>query len=82
MHAVLGTLRNYSQVHNKRGIKMNGGGFKDFEKLLKGGWGSKQTGVGTKYIIIREETNIALSLNTLLTSLNIDISSILRSCLH
>ena len=30
----------YSQVHNKRGevdVKLNGGGFKDFEKLLNMG---------------------------------------------
>ena len=38
---------NYSEVHNKRGkgggggqIK-TGGGFKDFEKLINGGGGSK-----------------------------------------
>ena len=29
----------------------------------------------------KEETDLGLSSNTLLTSLNIDISSILRSCL-
>ena len=26
-----------SKVHNKRGVKINGGGFKDFEKLINGG---------------------------------------------
>ena len=30
-------LLAYSQIHNKRGgVKINGGGFKDFEKLLNG----------------------------------------------
>ena len=57
----------YSRVHNKRG---GGGGFKDFEKLINGG-------VGTKYK--RKETKIGLSL---LTSLNIGISSIFWSRLH
>ena len=37
-------------------------------------------GVGTIYV--REVMNIGLSLNTLLTLLNIGISSILRSHLH
>ena len=56
----------YSQVHNKRGIKLNGGrGFKEFEKLSNGG--SKSTGwVGTKYK--KEETKLGLSLNTLLVN--------------
>ena len=27
----------YSKVHNKRGVKINGGNFKDFEKLINGG---------------------------------------------
>ena len=34
-------FQSYSQVHNKRGggFKINeGGGLKDFEKLLNGGW--------------------------------------------
>ena len=53
-----------------QGVKLNRGGFKDFEKLLNGG-------VGTKYK--REETKIGIILNTLLTSLNIGISSILRT---
>ena len=56
------------------------GGFKDFEKLLNGGEQNKQ-GVGTKYNL-REETKLGLSLNPLLTSLNIGISSILRSSLQ
>ena len=49
-------------------------------KLLNGGEGQNKRGVrelGTKYK--REETKIGLSLNTLLTSLNIGISSILWS---
>ena len=56
-------------------------GFKDLEKLINrgikisGGWG-----VGTKYK--RKETKIGLSSLTLLTWLNISISSILRSHLH
>ena len=37
-------------------------------------------GVGTKFK--REETKVGLSLNTLLTSLNIGVSSILRSHLQ
>ena len=47
-----------------------------------GGGGVKiSRGVGAKYK--RKETKIGLSLSsTLLTSLNIGISSILRSCLH
>ena len=52
------------------------GGFKDFEKILNGG-GQNKRGVGTKYK--REEWKIVLSLNTILTSLNIGISSILWS---
>ena len=35
----------YSQVHNKRGVKINRGGFKDFEKLINGG-GVKISGGG------------------------------------
>ena len=60
----------YSQVHNKRG------GFKDFEKLLNGGRVKISGGgvVETKYK--RKETRIGLSL---LTSLSIGISNILRS---
>ena len=50
-----------------------GGGFKDFEKLINGG-GQNKRGVGTKYK--RKETKIGLSLLSLLTSLNIGISSI------
>ena len=70
----------YSQVHNKQGVKINGGGgFKDFEKLLNGGV-KISGGVGTKYK--RKETKIGLSLSTSLTSLNIGISSILRSRLQ
>ena len=49
---------------------ITGGGVK-----ISGGWG-----VGTKYK--RKEAKIRLSLSTLLTSLNIGISSILRSRLH
>ena len=60
-------------------INGGGGGLKDFEKLLNGGGQNKQ-GVGTKYK--REETKIGLSLNTLLSSLNIGISSILWSHLY
>ena len=54
------------------------GGFKDFGKLLNGGEGVKikREWVGTEY---KKEMKIGLSLNTLLTSLNIGISSILRS---
>ena len=55
------------------------GGFKESEKLIN--WGVKISGgVGTKYK--RTETKIGLSLLTLLTSLNISISSILRCRLH
>ena len=52
------------------------GGFKDFEKLINGGGGQNKRGwgVGTKYK--RKETQIGLSL---LTLLNIGISSILWS---
>ena len=67
----------YSRVHNKRGGGPNKrGGFKDFEKLISGGVKNKRGG-GAKYK--RKETKIGLSL---LTSLNIGISSILRSRLH
>ena len=52
----------------------------DFEKLLNGGGVRISGDVGTKYK--RKETKIGLSLLTLLTSLNIGISSILRSRLH
>ena len=55
------------------------GGFKDFEKLINGG-GQNKRGKGTKYK--RKETKIGLSLKTLLTSLNIGISSILWSRLQ
>ena len=52
------------------------GGFKNFEKLINGG--VKISGrVGTKYK--RKETKRRLSLLTLLASLSIGISSILRS---
>ena len=68
----------YSQIHNKQGVKSNGG-FKDFEKLLNGG-GENKRGVGTKYK--REETKLGLSLKTLLTLLNIGVSSILRNHLQ
>ena len=61
------------------GVKINGGGFKDFEKLLNGGI-KISGGVGTKYK--RKETKIGLSLLTSLTLLNISISSILRSRLQ
>ena len=57
-----------------------GGGFKDFEKILNRGVKISGVGVGTTYK--RKETKIGLSLLTLLTSLNISISSILQSCLH
>ena len=66
----------YSQVHNRRGDQNKRGGFKDFEKLINGGDQYKR-GLGTKYK--RKETKIGLSL---LTSLNIGISSILQSLLH
>ena len=68
-----GTLRF---IINGKGVKINGGGFKDFEKLLNGGRVKISGGgvVETKYK--RKETRIGLSL---LTSLNISISSILRS---
>ena len=52
------------------------GGFKGLEKLMNGGV-KISGGVGTKYK--RKETKIGLSL---LTLLNIGISSILRSRLH
>ena len=71
----------YSQVHNKRGGQNKRGGFKDFEKLINGGVKISAGGwVETKHK--RKETKIGLSLLTLLTSLNIGISSILRSRLH
>ena len=56
------------------------GDFKDFEKLINGGGGDQNKRGGTKYK--RKETKIGLSLLTLLTSLNIGISSILWSRLH
>ena len=52
------------------------GSLKDFEKLINGGVKISR-GVGTNYK--RKEAKIGLSL---LTSLNISISSILRSRLH
>ena len=58
------------------GVKIKMGGFKDFEKLLNRGV-KISGGVQTKYK--RKEMKIGLSL---LTSLNITISSILWSCLH
>ena len=69
-----------SHVYLRRELTLrfiiNGGGFKNFEKLINGG--VKIGGrVGTKYK--RKETKIRLSLLTLLTSLSIGISSILRS---
>ena len=47
--------------------------FKDFQKLLNGGGVKINGGVGTKYK--RKEMKIRLSLLTLLTLLNIGISS-------
>ena len=67
-------------VINGGGVKISEGVFKDFEKLINGGGVKISRGVGTKYK--RKETKIGLSLSTLLTSLNINISSILRSRLH
>ena len=38
-------LKHCSQVHNKwGGVKINGGGFKDFEKLLNRGGQNKRGG--------------------------------------
>ena len=54
------------------------GGFEDFEKLISGGGQNKRGGWGQN----RKEMKMVLSLSTLLTSLNISISSILRSRLH
>ena len=66
-----------SQDQIKRGGRVS--------KILKnyqtrGGEGQNKREMGTKYK--REETIIGLSLNTLLTSLNIGISSVLRSRLE
>ena len=55
------------------------GGFKEFQKLINEGV-KISGGVGTKYK--RKETKVGFSSLTLLTSLNIGISSLLRSCLH
>ena len=66
-------------IINGGGGQNKRGAFKDFEKLINGG-GQNKRGVGIKYK--RKETKIGLSLLTLLTSLNIGISSILRSRLH
>ena len=70
----------YSQVHNEQGGQNKRGGFKDFEKLIDGGVKISGGWVETKYK--RKEMKIGLSLLTLLTSLNIGISSILWSRLH
>ena len=74
-------MNNYISIYQpyKRGGAKITGGFKDFEKLLNGGV-KISGGIGTKYK--RKETKIELSLLTLLTSLNIGISTILQNRLH